>query len=229
MELEIPELEQVDAVLRPGGDITRGGATPVEVDGRLSLGEPVALAMTPEFASGDEVLRAFVEAEADVSRYWLVHLACTFVAGGNEPLYKAWLAVELASADRAASSAPIAWSMTPMRLARPSQSSRTLKLGTDAKFAQASVEAGRTTETSLVYLEALHLRESTPTWEFSRTSADEIHGTMLMALVVRAPASVAVDANVQLTAVVRSRRFGVVPFRAELRDRPRLAFRLTPA
>lgn len=229
MELEIPELPAVEAVLRSSGRVTRGPSTAVEMRGRLSLGEPVGVAITPEFAAGDAELRAFVEAEIGVSHYWLVHLACTFTPGDGEPLHKAWLSVELARGDGAESGRPIAWSMTPMRLARAGEHSRTLKLGANAKLAQAAVESSTRIEESVVYLEALHLRESKPTWEFSRTEADEIRGATLLALVVRAPASAVVDGTVELTAAVRSRRFGVVPFRAELPDRPRLTFRLAPA
>ena len=222
----MPELAQVEAVLRRSDRVTRGPTTALELQGRLSLGEPVGVAITPDFAASDAELRAFVEAETGTSRYWLVHLACTFTPSDDEPLQKAWLSVELVRGDGRTFGRPIAWSMTPMRLARASDHSRTLKLGANAKLAQAAVEASRTVEGSVVYLEALRLRESTPTWEFSRTDADEIRGATLLALVVRSPAGAMVDGSVQLTAAVRSRRFGVVPVRAELPDRPRLAFRL---
>jgi hypothetical protein len=226
VELEVPDLREVEVALRPSGRVTRGAAKPAEPRRGISLGEPVAVPITPAFAAGDAPLRAFVEAEADSSRYWLVHLACTFPTATNDedPLHKAWLRVDLTSD----SARPIAWSMTPMRLARATERSRTLKLGADAKLAQAGVEAGTTTEGSVVYLEALHLLESTPTWEFSRTDADEIRGSTLLAVVVRAPVAAVVRGAVELTAVVRGRRFGVVPFRAELPDRPSLSFRLAP-
>lgn len=226
MELETPELEQVEAVLRSSGRVTRGSAADaLELRGRLSLGEPIGVEITPEFAAGDAQLRAFVERERDASRYWLVHLACTFMPGG-EPLHRAWLSVELTCPDRRAAGRPIAWSMTPMRLARASERSRTLKLGAEAKLATAAVEATRKVEGSVVYLEALHLQESTPTWAFSRTDADEIRGATPLALVVRAPAAAVVDGAVELAVAIRSRRFGVLRVAAELPDRPRLTFRL---
>ena len=236
MEVEVPELGQVAATLRSRQRPTRGRpsdvsgrrAPAVELAGRLSLGEPVGVAITPDFAAADAELCAFVQAEIDAARYWLVHLACTFTLGDGDPLDKAWLAVELARADGGVTGRPIAWSMSPMRLSRAIEQSRTLKLGADAKLAQAGVEVARTVEGSVVYLEALHLRESTPTWEFTRTDADEIRGATLLALVVRAPVGAVVDGSVELTAALRSRRFGVIPFRAELPDRPRLTFRLAP-
>jgi hypothetical protein len=222
MELEAPDLAEVAVALQPERRVVRGATRPPAPRGGVSLGEPVAVALTPDFATEDAALRAFLEAEP--SRYWLVHLACTFRLDEDEdaPLHKAWLRTEL-GAERGR---PIAWSMTPMRLARATERSRTLKLGADAKLAQAGVEAGSATEGSLVYLEALHLLEPTPTWEFSRTEADEIRGSALLALVVRAPSDAAVQGTVALSAVARSRRFGVLPFKAELADRPSLTFRL---
>ena len=53
MELDIPKLGQVEAVLRSSVRVSRGQVAPRELRGRLSLGEPLAVAITPEFAADD--------------------------------------------------------------------------------------------------------------------------------------------------------------------------------
>jgi hypothetical protein len=228
VEVQVPELPQVETVLADIGRATRGSAsTPRELRVRLSLGEPLAVPMTAEFAAGDAALRTFVEGEAAISRYWLVHLACTFSPPDDERLERAWLSVSLSrDDDGTAAPRPIAWSMNPMRLERPVQHARALKVGANAKLVEASLDAGRTITGGAVYLEALNVQEPTPSWEFHRTDADEIRGSFQLALVVRAPREAGVDGTVELTATIRTRRFGLLAVRAEVPDRPAVGFRL---
>jgi hypothetical protein len=230
MEVTVPELTPVPTVLTSTRSADRGrAASPPELRDRLSLGEPLALPLTPDRTGEDAALRAFVEAEAATSGYWLVHLACTFTPADDERLERAWLTVSLERDDGAQAPGPIAWSMAPMRLERPLQRGRTLKIGANAAFASAGVETGTTTTGAAVYLAALNLQEPTPTWEFTRTAADEIRGATQLALVVRAPRAAPVSGTVELTAALRTRRFGLLPMRAETLARPAIGFRLAAA
>ena len=227
MEVQVPELVELDTTLAPAAATSRRGEVhPRELRARLSLGDPLSVALTPDFAADDDELRAFVEGEAASARYWLVHLACTFTPADAERLESAWLTVTLRREDGGGNPRPIAWSMSPMRQERPVQRSRTLKIGAKAKVIEANVDVGATVTGGLIYLEALNLQESTPSWEFRRTGADEIAGSCRLALVVRGPREVGVDGTVELTATVRTRRFGLLAVRADVPDRPSITFPL---
>jgi hypothetical protein len=227
VEVQVPELVELDTTLASAAPTTRSGDVhPRQLGVRLSLGDPLSVALTPDFAADDNELRAFVESEAASARYWLVHLACTFSPADGELLESAWLTVTLRREDGGGIPRPIAWSMSPMRQERPVQRSRTLKIGAKAKVIEASADAGTTVTGGLVYLEALNLQEPTPSWEFRRTAADEITGSCRLALVVRGPREVGVDGTVELTATVRTRRFGLLAVRADVPDRPSLTFPL---
>jgi hypothetical protein len=116
--------------------------------------------------------------------------------------------------------------MMPLRLAQPVQVARTVKLGADAKLVQAELTSGVTVSADTVYLQALHLQESNPTWEFSRTDTSDIRGAAQLALVVRAARHTRPIGTVELMATVRTTRFGLLAYQAPAPGPPSIQFKL---
>jgi len=82
IDLELPPLPQQKVSLQLESDLrTAGGA----LDGRISLGGPIAVRLTPDYVAGDADLRLYVEQEAAHSIYHLVHLSLSFEAERNTP------------------------------------------------------------------------------------------------------------------------------------------------
>jgi hypothetical protein len=226
MDLEIPELPLTPMTLQPAPEVLRelGGEAGPPLRERLSLGQPLVLPLSPdepEMTAEDADLRAFLAAEAERFRYYRVYLACTFAAPDDEPFEQAWLSVRLLGDG---GEPPIAWSVAPARVARPSTGNRKFKLGAKAVIAEAGVEVEQAGGLDEVYLEALGLREPTVVWEFSRTTTERIRGSQPLALVARAPAGAGLRGEIELTATIQRSRFLVIRYRAEYETRPTLEF-----
>ncbi|MGH3937573.1 MAG: hypothetical protein ACRDTG_02910 [Pseudonocardiaceae bacterium] len=118
--------------------------------------------------------------------------------------------------------APIAWSMTPMRITHSSELTTTVQLGPQlalfgVEASLGSVERGRTEQRQEVYLEGLNALRSDPAWELRRTSTMELRGSHRLAMVVRTERGATTTIGGCVHAAVRGGSF----LRREHSDLPR--------
>ena len=213
MELPIPQLADLPVVLQPDSRTTRGRreyARPV--DGALSLGVPVVQPVTTHLAADDAPLQEFLEQNRSQWSYSLVYLGCTFFMVDGYTFEKAWITVQLGQPGTQ-DARPITWSMSPMRQCRQQQTSRTVKLGATVGIVQGTLEVDSIGSQNETFLEAFGLQEPSCSWEFSRTSADEIRGSYRLVLVARRASKTASQGVVNISATMNRRRFGVATYR----------------
>jgi hypothetical protein len=203
---------------------TQGTAEPLP--GRIALGEPVAVPLTPERAGDDTELRSFIEEHAGVQDFALVHLACTFRHVDDEPFERASLQVRLRRADGGDPPSPIAWSMSPLRETTTTEVTDKVTLGAKVKFVDVGAERSATVARADLFVEALNEQRADPGWEFSRTNAAQLRGVQRLALVTMAPAGSGVAGTIEVTATVRRHRFGPFTYKATLSEVPALTFSL---
>jgi hypothetical protein len=181
------------------------------LDGRIRLGEPISVPVSTEFTKDDAALRTFVEQEAARYAYHLVHLAITAVSESGQAQFES-LSVALRLSATQPAPAPVAWSMTPLRVTDVAQLTTTFHLGPQLKLFNVEAELGAVDHevarpSTQIYLEALNELRNDPTWALRRTRDMKIRGTHRLALVVRAPVGVEsrIDGSVHAT-VVRGAR-----------------------
>ncbi|MFI1373030.1 hypothetical protein ACH4UY_13560 [Streptomyces longwoodensis] len=194
IELADPGLTTHDLVL-DSDDPARGPEQgpsgvrePAALSGRLRLGGPHAVRLTPEELTADPELARYAEEQAALYEHHLVRLSLTFVPQAGGPRLKfANVALHLTS-DWGPK--PVAHSMDPIRLTDPVQIEHVRRLGpqlsllgADASLGEMSRTVGYTTNQPFV--QALDLGGSTPAWDFRPTAATELSGTHPLSLVVR--------------------------------------------
>lgn len=230
--IEMPDPPMQDLVLEPKADYFRGVAPEPEtrepLHHRISVGGPVHRRIDTD-STDDTELRRFLEDAAADWDFYLLHLTCTLQPAAEEPFTEALIELDLGHADSAG--APIAWSMHPDRLVDTVEISRTVSLGPTLKILGVGVnltgEQQRKATKREIFLEAMYELESTPSWGLYRTSSSELRGLFRFHLVVRAPKHSMVIGTTSVEAKVRRRRFGVIPYRADLANAPQpLNFRL---
>ncbi|MEV0978790.1 hypothetical protein [Streptomyces sp. NPDC049915] len=206
LELADPALEPRELVLLPDealrGEPGEGASPPLA--GRILVGGPHVLQLTPAELGTDPELARFAQAEAGLSAYYLIRLAVTFAPQPRRPrLEFAHVALELSA--KPADPAPRVHAMDPVRVTDPVQTSRTLRLGpqlslmgTDASLGELERSVAFTAHHPLV--EALGLYSNAPAWEFRRTPAHELSGCHPLRLIVRAPADAVTEVSVTVSA-----------------------------
>ncbi len=224
------ELEFTDAPLEPVPlglvrRVTLGPAAdaPEEQGDRISLGRPVCVAL--DVNTVDEAARVFLMGRPN-STFWLLALTCSFRAVEDEPIENAWLEVRLETVQPVGSEAPTAWSMEPLRLTNPVQVSNVTKLDGSLKLTSPVVpieigpslgrEKTEEFETELPFVEAHREGTPRPSWIFTRTKITEIRGVHRLRTVVDVPAGVIGRAEISAGARLRLKRFGVIPYEAQL-------------
>lgn len=194
--------------------------------GRVVLGGPVAVPVTPELVGPDPELRAFLEAEANCAAYHLLHLSVTCTRDAPDPaLHTVNLDLTLTAepVQRGTTAfQPVAWSMTPRQLteeAGGTAADRPAHLGPRLGFLGGGhgVAPGER-----VCLEARRELRSDPSWELRHTRAVRIGGTYRLAMVVRAPRAAVSRAACAVGATVREGHT-LHRFRSELPEPLRLA------
>ena len=143
-------------------------------------------------------------------------MACSFVSSEDTRFGQAWLTVRLGRGDDRVEPTPIVWSLTPQRSERFVAQTRTVKVGAKLWLGEGNVEVQSSGSHGEIFLDTYGLQEPSCTWEFTRTSSDEIRGTHRLALVTRAPADAPVNGTVELTATVQRKRFGLFTYRVML-------------
>lgn len=218
VNIEPLDLPDEPVLLYPEQRVVRGRkpapADALPLEGRVSLGRPLAIPLTPEAAGDDASLRSFIETEAGAARYALVYLACTFKPANGERIARAWLSVDLDATPAPSDGTPaVAWSMEPMRAAKELSRHRTLSLKVPVKFVEADAEVGTEVSVEQPFCEALGLQEPTPSWEFTDSETQRLRGSHRMHLVVRAPLT-EVTGTMSLRATVTHKHFGLLTYHA---------------
>ncbi|MFV2197454.1 hypothetical protein [Nocardiopsis sp. LOL_012] len=146
----------------------------------------------------------FVEQEAEHSVYHLVYLSVSFRNGPRlSQLHTCSVELKLSSAENVR--APVAWSISPMRVDDVKQMTRTFRLGPELRFLDAELTLGgyeahsSHTRTAPFLLGVRELRDD-PGWEFSRTRSTPLDGSHRLVLVVRSGRGVSTG----ITGVVRA-------------------------
>lgn len=217
IEFTDPRLTTYDIVLS-ADDPTRGpghgpAEEPAALAGRLRLGGPHSVRLTPEELAADRELARYAQEQAALYEHHLVRLSLTFVPQEGGPRLKfANVALSLTS-DWGPK--PVAHSMDPFRLTDPVQVTRVRRLGpqlsllgADASLGELERTVGYTTNQPFV--QALDLGGSTPAWDFRPTTATELTGTYPLSLVVRCGAGTDTELKCTVTAGVEKpllRRF----------------------
>jgi hypothetical protein len=227
LELTDPLLEPV--LLGPARRVTLGPAAdaPEEQGDRISLGFPVSVPL--DVKTVDESARIFLAGRSN-STFWLLALTCSFRAVDDEPIEKAWLEVRLETVHPPGSEAPTAWSMEPLRLSDPMQVSQVAKLDASLKLNSPVIplelgpSAGREKTEQFVesvpFVEAHREGTSRPSWIFSRTKITDVRGVHRLRTVVDLPAGATGRAEVSAGASLRLKRFGLIPYKAQLDQLP---------
>ncbi|PNG23406.1 hypothetical protein [Streptomyces cahuitamycinicus] len=209
IEFPDPQLPTQELVLPPANSL-RGESddeSQQPLAGRITLGRPTALRLTPAELSKDPELARYAAAEADRHAYYLVRLALTFVPTPQRPRLE-FAHVALAITSKPDEPAPVAHSMDPMRVSDPVQISKTRRLGPQLSLlgADASLgEIGRSLEYTAhqPLVEALGLQSGIPAWEFRRTRAHELSGCHPLSLVVRTAAEAVTEVALTVSAGVK--------------------------
>jgi hypothetical protein len=182
-----------------------GGVPPLA--GRVAVGGPYAVPVTPEFVAGDPGLRAFVEREMAQNVYHLVHLSLSFAAEPAAPALDQ-AAIELRLSAATAVCPPVAWSMTPLQITDSVNVERTFRLGPELKLEEAGLSLGSVERTvsgprTEIFLQAQRELRSDPAWEFQRTRTMRLYGSHRLVMVIRAGKDDAVSISGTVRAATR--------------------------
>lgn len=211
IEIEVTPSKDLEVVLEVDDQLRKG---PVFDRPRVTLGQPVVIALTKELLLGDPEALASLNAQPD-QLFHLLRLACTFHPGEEEPITQAFFGVHCEPAGKA-----IAWSMLPQEKADVDKTSTKYKLGGDLKLKglvpTVGVSAGgeKTTTGKQVwpYVQAQNLQQSNPSWKFKPTPGREVSGTFPLGLVVRSPAKGPASGTISLKCEVKRTRWGLYTY-----------------
>ena len=219
--LDAPELVDVDLVcdIEP----VLGQAAPAEdrEGGRLRAGRMLTRRLTPATVSDDRELKHFLDAEAGSFDYHLIRLVCTFIDKTEERFESAWIKVDLSRVDdrEDPDSQPVAWSVEPERLSRPSGIVHGVEVTVPAKLVTAAYRR-QATAGEQTYLQAKFVASSRPTWYLTRTREYAIDGDVDLRVVARIPSGIQACADFSAGAAIRRRIGKIIPHVADLQDPP---------
>lgn len=214
IELNDPQLVERDLVLTPVGvlrdttsSVPAEGIETEPLAGRVRVGGPHAVRLTPEELAADPELARYAKDQAALYDHYLVRLAVTFATGPREPrLEFAHVGITLSSTGWAPQ--PVVHSMDPLRLTDEVRSQRSWRLGPQLALFGAEASLGElgggkdfTTQQPLV--QAMDLGSAKPAWEFRRTMSNELSGSYPLALVVRCGTGVVTELSCTVTAGVK--------------------------
>ncbi|MFD5555672.1 hypothetical protein ACFWIA_17745 [Streptomyces sp. NPDC127068] len=212
IELTDPQLVEQDLVLTPADALRDVPAEGDPVDpplaGRVRLGGPHALRLTPDELAADPALARYAEDRAALYDHYLVRLSLTFAPEPRSPRLE-FAHVGLSLSSTAFAPQPVAHSMDPVRLTDAVQVQRVRRIGPQLSLlgADASLgEVGRTVTftRNRPLVQALDLGGSAPAWEFRRTEATELTGSYPLSLVVRSGAGAVTELGCTVTAGVKA-------------------------
>lgn len=215
VDLPLTSLHEIDLVAVPR--LQTPAPHPV-IEGRVSLSTPVVHPLTAgEAASGNAEWLGFLEAEASHSDYFLLSLTCAFRPPVNgDPFTDAAVGILLECPDEPVDRQPIAWSISPQKRAHPVERATSIALSAKLAIVESTLEFTSNQEEEGTFVVGMGERDSDPEWRMRATSGHPLIGDETFTLIVKAPTGKPVRAHVTVSATIRHRRFGLIPYRADL-------------
>jgi hypothetical protein len=215
MNLSLPPLAerevQLAATSRRAANPEAPAPPAATLAGRVKLGGPFAVLVTPEYVASSPDLCAFVEQEAAHSLYHLVHISVSFESGEAEaPLATA--ALDIALKSPGASRRPVAWSMSPMQITDPAEVTSSLTVGPQLKLGGIELAGIGRTRTRVhrendIFLQAFRELRADPGWRLQRTSAMALLGCFRFCLIVRSEIGATTELALTIAATVFRRNW----------------------
>ncbi|CAL9508672.1 hypothetical protein SUDANB15_03575 [Streptomyces sp. enrichment culture] len=215
LELPLTPLHDIDLVEVPR---LQSPAPRQRIEGRVSLSTAVVHPLTPEEAAGDETeWLGFLTAEAPHSDYLLLSLTCAFRPPANgDPFADASVGVLLESPGEPADRQPIAWSISPKKRSHPVERSTTIGLSAKLAIVESTLEVTPAQGREELLVVGMGERDSDPEWRVKATSRHPLIGDETFTVIVKAAAGAPAQAHLTVAATVQHRRFGLIPYRADL-------------
>ncbi|MPY60433.1 hypothetical protein [Streptomyces spongiae] len=166
------------------------------LEGRVLLGGPLSVPVTPEYVAEDRDMALFVEQEAARAVYHVVHLAVTMATEPVSPrLDHVQIDLELSTSAGAGGNGgepPLAWSMAPLKVTEETEIGTTFKLGPQLRIAQVQGSLGevsrtRTGRRTVPLLEATGELSPEPRWVLRGTKGVPLSGSQRLVVVIRVP------------------------------------------
>lgn len=215
LELPLTPLHEIDLVEVPR---LQSPAPQHRIEGRVSLSTAVVHPLTAEeAAAGEAEWLGFLTAESSHSDYFLLSLTCAFRPPANgDPFADAAVGVLLESPGEPADRQPIAWSISPKKRSHPVDRATTVGLTAKLAIIESTLEVtpGQGREELIVI--GMGERDSDPEWRVKATSRHALIGDETFTLIVKATADAPVQAHMTVAATIKHRRFGLIPYRADL-------------
>ncbi|WP_370413557.1 hypothetical protein [Streptomyces fradiae] len=215
LPLPVPPLHEIDLVAVPR---LQSPAPQPRIEGRVSLSAAVVHPLTAEEAAGSEAeWLGFLTAEAPHSAYFLLSLTCAFRPPGNgDPFADAAVGVLLESPYEPADRQPIAWSISPKKRSHPVERSGSIALSASLAIVETTLELTPGQGREDISVIGMGERDSDPEWRLQATGRRPLIGDETFTMIVKAAAGAPVQAHVTVAATIRHRRFGLIPYRADL-------------
>ncbi len=206
----------VDIDLLQSGDRSPGTST--RLKGRVSMGIPLLMPFDPARSTLPGRVAEYLH--ANEGRYDAVVLSfpCSF-ASGDTALRRAVVAVAL-TCDDDQGEPPVAWGLAPRRLDIPiRQRSGAFDFELSVPF-KAVVKVGEKQDFGAKEYILLGHGEGTsdPEWWFRRTKTSDFDGRHDLEMVIMIPHGRPASARLALSAAVRKRAGGIIPYTAALPD-----------
>ena len=212
-------LSEVSRTVRGG---KMAGARPSSL---IGLRQPSYVKLRKGDLQDDPELLIFLrDQEKQHLQYHYVKLGCSFEPAGGEAFDRAILEVHLKSTDPA--STAVVWSMSPRQEYTKGETSAGAEVGANLQLVSSSIKTGETAETRAVYIQAFSEGTSNSYWEFRKTAAVELTGSVRLNMIVRAPAGEKTRGDLRLFAFLKQRRFAIIPVETEHPSTPELSFEL---
>jgi hypothetical protein len=204
------DLEEVDRLQSP--------APRRRIEGRVSLSTAVVHPLTAEeAAAGEAEWLGFLTAEAPHSDYLLLSLTCAFRPPANgDPFADAAVGVLLESPGEPADRQPIAWSISPKKRSHPVERATTVGLSARLAIVETTLEVAPGQGREELFVIGMGERDGDPEWRVKATSRHPLIGDETFTLIVKAAAGAPVLAHMTVAATIKHRRFGLIPYRADL-------------
>jgi hypothetical protein len=167
--------------------------------------------------------------EPDLATFLAAHQDDRFVAAGftcsfrpaDDPITECRLAIRLRRSEPGrATGDPVVWSVEPTMMHKPIERTVEIALTAEAKYVLSAGASHNVTEKYTVddcYLISTGKGESVAEWFFRpTTTVPKLEGMHDVRLVARCPVGIPVTADVLMSAKVRRRAAGLVPYRAVL-------------
>jgi hypothetical protein len=173
--------------------------------GRLSVGQPVMFAISPELVPGDGALREYLRAEAASSTYYILNLVTSVRPGSGELFEELAVGVRLHGSDPDMPQ-PIAWSLSPTRGPSLAPVRNTVSLTVKAVIVEPKIEQQTEHSRQDDFVVAYGQRESRFEWRYRGSRRHPLDDTYQMQAVIKSPTGTDVYADIVVAATVQTAR-----------------------